>query len=134
MRELFSFALVALAVGCSTPTSATQPLGQQFKVKHGETVQVEGGLSVTFVRVAQDSRCPQDVQCIQAGDGVVVFELHHAGDRVETELHTAARSGKSEDAIDGFSVALKDLEPYPVSTVATRPEDYVATLVATRAE
>jgi hypothetical protein len=134
MRELLTSTLFALALGCSTPTSATQPLGQQFSVKSGETVQVEGGLSVTFVRVAQDSRCPRDVQCIQAGDGVVVFELQHAGDRVETELHTAPRSGKSQDSIDGFSVTLVDLAPYPVSTSPTRPEDYVAALVATRAE
>jgi hypothetical protein len=134
MRELFSFLLLAFTLGCETPTEATQPLGRHFDVRHGQSVRVEGGLTVAFLRVAADSRCPSDVQCIQAGEARVVLELRHGGDRVESELATSPRGEDDgeQDEIDGFSVRLVDVKPYPRSTSPTAPEDYVVTLEANR--
>src|SRR3989344_9082461 len=44
----------------------TAPLGKEFIIRKGAHVWVDG-LEIAFLSIEEDSRCPQDVQCIQAG-------------------------------------------------------------------
>lgn len=74
--------------GCPPPTTLppttvavrTVAFSATFSVKVGETVTVEGeGLSVTFVEVRSDSRCPSGVQCIAAGNAAIAVTVAKAG-------------------------------------------------------
>jgi hypothetical protein len=131
MRAL---ALVALLVGaaCShTPTTPSAPLGTPFKVGVGQSVRVESaGLELGFDQVLEDSRCPADAICVWAGTARLKAWLR-AGDaaRREIELKTFPPQPL---AIDGFSVEVQALEPFPYSNVRIDPRGYVATLIVTR--
>ena len=48
--------------------------GCVFTMQPGQEVALPDGGGLHYVRVADDSRCQPDVQCIWAGDAEVVFE------------------------------------------------------------
>jgi hypothetical protein len=117
------------AVGSSNPTSAkVVVLAQDFDLAPGQAAVVDGGaLNVTFDKVAEDSRCPSDVQCVWAGDGAVAMTVIPAGaPRYPVTLHTtltpkAVNSGP-------YQITLVGLKPYPKQGPKIPPATYVATL------
>jgi uncharacterized protein YodC (DUF2158 family) len=120
--------------------SAKQPrrlkrasLGQEFKLKVGEQVLVkEIGLRLTFSRVAEDSRCPQGVNCIWAGNGRIIVKASRGGKMADVQLNTglAPKEGRFEE----YEVKLVELNPYPQKEgVPIKRGAYVATLVVSKA-
>ena len=119
----------------SSPTAADGPvarLGEPFSLHIGETATVAGeGLSVALRGVPGDSRCPLNVTCIWAGDATIQLRLRKEGSaEAEIELHT--NEGPTEAPYQGYTIALRKLEPYPRDGVAITPGDYVVTLLAAR--
>ena len=109
-------------------------LGQEFDVRVGQWVTIEGErLRVTFDRVAEDSRCPEGVQCVWAGNAKVVLRLSKARKRASTlSLNTGL--DPKQGAYRGYEVKLVKLDPYPKEGKQIRRRDYVATLVVSRRE
>ena len=63
--------------------------GSDFTMQPGTQVMLADHGRLRFVRVAQDSRCKPDVQCIWAGDAEVVFQWTPAGATTrDFTLHT----------------------------------------------
>lgn len=85
----------------------------------GETVSVDGeGLTITYDSLLEDSRCPEDVQCIWAGNGRILLTLTKTGNAAAgMELNTTLepKSGRYLD----YSVSLVELgrEASPAATV-----------------
>lgn len=65
------------------------------------------GIIIKPWAVTQDSRCPSDVQCIQAGK--IVVAIHIGSSTLEIE---PGQTKKSED----LSITLDEVTPYPIST------------------
>ncbi len=103
-------------------------LGQPFKLKAGQAASIRSEkITLTFVAVLEDSRCPKGEQCIVAGNARVLIEVatgSNAPERIELNLGR----GDSEAAVGNLEVTLLDLEPYPVSGRPVRAEDYLASL------
>jgi len=60
-------------------------LDSEFTLSIGQTARIASeGMSIKFVTVTSDSRCPKDVECIQAG--VVTCETEITKDNVKTQL------------------------------------------------
>ena len=77
MKSIAALPFLALLAACvGTPLPEPIPDGQPVGL--GETVHV-GGLIAAPRRVTEDSRCPLDVQCIQAGRVVVTTRLDGQG-------------------------------------------------------
>ena len=141
MRYLPILMIAALA-GCSStngePASpgqtnaATVSIGDTFTLRAGEIAQVSGTqVQVAFKRVENDSRCPQDVQCVWAGDALVQLEIAVARTAwVPTTLHTTLEPRKA--AQFGYTVELVSLAPQPASTQAIPASNYIASLRVTR--
>ena len=124
--------LCAGCAGNSTQPSHT-PLGQPFELRSGASAILDGGLTITFDRVASDSRCPLDALCLEfhAGDAVVAVSISQSvGGSVVRELHT--NTAGSEVSYLAYSIKLLSLSPYPRSDRQIRPGDYVATLTVAR--
>lgn len=127
MKTLLSIAsLVAL--------SAVSVTDESFSLAVGETVTVDGmDVSLTFADVPRDSRCPRDVNCVVAGEAIVVFEARTGGR--ETELTFKVPPGgpgtKAEQVFDRFTITIVGLEPQTDSTKKIDASDYVATVVVT---
>ena len=130
MRAIFMLVCLLAATACDekAPTGPTVPLNQQFTLAPGETAVIDGtGLSVRFVRVTGDSRCPADALCIHGGDAIVLVRvLERAGTR-DYDLHTGdSQQGGVEHG--GMRISLVQLQPYPFSSRTIEPSDYRATL------
>lgn len=69
-RLLCLLALTACAVvGPSSPDSKLVKSGEDFDLSPSESAIVDqGALTLTLVKVSEDSRCAIDVQCVWAGD------------------------------------------------------------------
>jgi len=130
-RSPLAAAALALALaGCPRPFPSTPPgvparLGEEVALAPGQTAEVEGErLAVAFLRVAEDSRCPRDVQCVRAGEAKVELELR-VDDRVEGVVLATPIEPRSA-ALGPYRVHLLRLEPLP--TRVGPPERYTATL------
>lgn len=92
MNRLASMLLLTAAMlGCASGGAARSvSLGQPFTMQPGERVSLPGDASLRYLRVANDSRCPPDVQCIRAGDADVLFEFvpHSGGETAQVTLNT----------------------------------------------
>lgn len=139
MRSLLIavFALMAVACGQSTnPVDGAPPqqivsLDESITLAVGEAAMVEGTpLTIRFVEVEEDSRCPTGVDCVWEGVAVTLLEVS-AG----TEQHVItlqARAGmRQSTGVAGFSVEISALTPYPEYLETIDTGEYRLTLKVT---
>jgi hypothetical protein len=126
-----------LALGVHVVAEAqTASVGSEFKIKAGRVVTLDGGsLRVRFVRVASDSRCPLDVDCVWAGNAELVFEV--GGNRWKGKrtlrLNTNASPERPGEATYGrYTLKLTGLAPQPRSKHRIAPGQYTATLLVSK--
>lgn len=82
--------------------------GDDFTMRPGTSVSLPGEGKLRYLRVANDSRCMPDVQCIWAGDAEVAFEWHPVGGGTEAfSLHTG--KGDRQHAIGRHLLVLAGL-------------------------
>lgn len=135
-----------LLAACVTGAGSSEPEEEPVPMKLGEPVRLEVGetaqmtepelMTVRFLDVPSDSRCPKGVTCVWAGDAEAVFEVwmgpREGGEPVEVGLHTHGGAQYPQvRAVAGYVLRLKDLDPYPVEGQPIDPEGYEATLEVT---
>jgi hypothetical protein len=95
------------------------PIVPDREIGPGEAVALSVGQSATIrgsavrLRVASiaDSRCPSDVRCVWAGEGIVVLVLTGGDvDRIDT-LHIGRQPAAT--SYGGRRIELRDLQPAP---------------------
>jgi hypothetical protein len=126
--------------GCAGNGGPTTPrnvaIGESFELAPAQMALVgDTGLTLTFDRVADDSRCAVDVQCIWEGDALVVVTAAQPGrEAARLDLHTTASGGGGprEARYGEFLVTLSALAPQPHSRAPIEAGDYRATLRVTR--
>ena len=126
--------LFAVATAPPTPASATKEaaLDHEFEIKFGQQVAIKGErLRIDFSRVAEDSRCPEGVQCIWAGNGKIILRLTKVGRR-SANLTLNTNLDPKQNSYRGYEVKLVGLNPYPKQGAPIRKRDYVATVVVSR--
>ena len=119
-------------VGCE---ATTPQLGQEYALAFGGTVRFESeGLRVGFMDLQEDSRCPSDVTCTQAGRVKILMDTAHDASRLlgGFTLTLGIDLEAASEEFQGYTVTLVDLNPYPISTQETRLQDYIATVVVTK--
>ena len=125
-------------------------LGKEIELKIHQTAKIEvnGGMygggydfTIVFVRVKEDSRCPESLECYHPGRAEIVFSISKSMDifkiNKEVILHADAKlAGKNKDTVeyDGHTIELIDLKPYPKSRFSgdLNKIDYVAVIKATK--
>jgi len=100
-------------------------LGQEVTLPVGQTASIESeGLTIHFVGVDKDSRCPNFAKCVTAGEVQCNMRFTIAGsgaDVVLSQLGGTASSGS--DYFLNYSIAFK-VEPYPEIGKTIAPADY----------
>lgn len=103
---------------CDPKRKLTQPfqLGETVSLLFGQRADCAECKEVT-VRVLsiKDNRCPKGVNCVQAGQADVTFDI--TGSINQTVELTTKRSGKQQAKVGGYTLTLKDVTPYPVDGV-----------------
>ena len=96
-------------------------------VQIGDVLTLGSGIEIMPIRVIEDSRCPAEVMCIQAGKLVVEVAVTYEGDRTIVPMGI----GNEVDAAGG---TLRMVSAPPRQTVMDTPEDYRLGFAFTRAE
>jgi len=108
--------------GCSGGTNVQ--LGEKFTLSIGESASISGeDLEVYFKEVVGDSRCPQGVTCIWAGEATSVIKITHSGTSYEKVLTQPGLTEPPQDEFQDYIIVF-DLKPYPQENVQTGEEDY----------
>lgn len=116
--------VLVLLAGCiARPGEVRASLGSEFTLAIGKTASVAGeNLKVRFIGVTEDSRCPANVVCIQAGRAVMTLQVN---DRDTAETLSLVEPGRSTPEVTYQDYTLTfHLEPYPVAGVEVLPDQY----------
>lgn len=116
----------------SAAKTVSARLGRDVAMHIGDTAAVEGeGVTVEFVSVVEDSRCPVGVQCVRAGRVVVAVRVSRAGQAGEEINLASDPKDASAKTVNGYTVALVNVQP--AKTVpGPSPSEYVITVVVTK--
>ncbi len=134
MPTVFLPFLLILTSAFAQPVSRVKEaaLNQEFELKLGQQVLIENErLRISFTGVAEDSRCPEGVQCVWAGNGKVVLRLIKMRKRA-TMMKLNTGVDPKQNTYQGYEVKLVSLNPYPKKNARIRMKDYLATLVVSR--
>jgi hypothetical protein len=80
--------------------------------------------------MVEDSRCPRDVQCIQAGNAQIRISVSRGRRADILTLNTDTRDRTAE--FEGYEFKLVRLTPEPRSNIRINRNAYVATIEITR--
>jgi hypothetical protein len=131
MKLLFLSLILTLAFGILVQETSAQTaqtvnvgVGSQKKASRSK-------ISVKFVSVIEDSRCPPDVQCIQAGNARVKVKVSKPGSKpLVFEVNT--NLGEKGAVYEGYAIYLTKLSPVPETTARMSQNTYKATFSVSR--
>ena len=98
-------------------------------LNYGTTIAIDE-VDIEFVKVIEDSRCPANVNCIQAGRAVVLVNVFANGAFLEERKLEFYPSGFSNQSVttlfnaDGLQIIGLNLMPYPVAMSKMPKENY----------
>ena len=98
-------------------------------LKAGQSAELaEAGMTLSFASVTQDSRCPSDVTCVQAGSATVALTVVRTDGRRDELRLPIGGDGEFTARSPDFAITVSNLLPYPVSTSPIAPADYQVTV------
>lgn len=107
------FALVTLVGACKEGgTVKAVQLGEAVTLKVDEAAKVGEEVVVTFKAVTSDSRCPQGVQCVTAGEATVVLTAK-VGEKTEELTVKVGAAADNKATLEPFAIRILKLDPYP---------------------
>ena len=115
------------------PTDINAEFDTAFSLKINQQAQLPDGTVIRFVRVEEDSRCPQEADCVWEGNAVVAFELIESGVVPRPFTLNTNDSFGNEIVLQGYTISLTSLLPTPsIQLGPLNQADYVAELLVTR--
>lgn len=126
-NSLFAILILISSLSFGQDSPKTPKIG--VKVPEGETVVLKG-VSVKFLEVIEDSRCPEGVNCMWAGRAIVKAEVTSNGKTEEvTLIFGETRPGEEKNTnlftSDKFVINGLTLNPYPTSESTGKDTGYV---------
>ncbi len=133
MQKIFRIAsVIVIFVVAGTIMNTAAQSKSELTIKLGEDKKVcESEISVSFVELVEDSRCPIGVECIHAGNAVIRLKIAQGNGEPQTvTLETA----KEDDKFDfhGYEVSLISVDPYPKADVGVAKEAYSVRISVTK--
>jgi hypothetical protein len=100
-------------VRADAPPSPDAVLGDTTRILLGQTASFEHGrLVLGFQSIEEESRCPANATCVQAGNAEVSLRVTENGRSVGTMNLNTGRDPRHVTTA-GYDVRLVNLEPYP---------------------
>lgn len=113
--------LILLSSGCAETDNGTQGI---VNLKLGTCFNTfETKVSICLDSVFNDSRCPTGLVCIWEGDAVATFSIMKNDNVHSINLHTN-NSFQNDTVIDGITIKLLSIMPYPIADAQIDPKDY----------
>lgn len=118
-------ALAIVFIGLAA-TTVLAKRSETVKVLINKEVTAKGGLKIAFVELVEDSRCPEDAQCIWAGNAKIKIRVTKKGKSEILELNTMPNGDAPSFA--GYRFSLTDLMPRLRSNVRINRNAYEASI------
>lgn len=105
---------------------------RQLSLQPGETDRAFG-LTVAFNRVIEDSRCPANANCIQAGRFVGEFIFTSRKNPAAIHRLSYASATSSTISVQGYRIAISEVAPETLfADDPPQPSDYTVNLIIRR--
>ena len=127
MKRIFTGLLLFAFAAAAAPVFAKR--AQDVKVQINKQVKANG-VTVEFVELMEDSRCPVDVDCVWAGNAKIKVRVSKNGRSKFLELNTMPETVLASYA--GYRFKLKALLPELRSNVRVNRNAYVASIEMTK--
>ena len=105
-------------------------IGEPFALKILETAKmVNGDLQLTLTGLPEDSRCPEDANCIWEGQVRLFLTAAVPAKKENLELKIEkSKMGRVSKSFENYSITVESVMPLTESGVKILKEDYVVTL------
>jgi hypothetical protein len=84
-----------------------------------------------FVSVIEDSRCPEDANCVWAGNAKVRIKIGKANGAVKT-FELSSNLEPKTVAFEGYEIKLTNLDPKPRTNIRINRNGYAAAFTVTK--
>jgi hypothetical protein len=129
MRKTISILLLTLVFGTFLHAQPNQKITVQI---NQQKTLAKNKLTIKFVSLLEDSRCPTDTKCIQAGNARIQIEIKKANGAAKSfELNTDAKKPQSV-SFAGYMIKLLDLNPHPATNIRINRLGFTATFAITK--
>jgi hypothetical protein len=121
--------MLLILSGCNKPAGNEVSLGQEFTLSVGQSVMVAGeNLSIKFIDVTSDSRCPKGATCIWEGEVSALIEITSSGSTYRKVLTQPGSSSSTKTSFTNYEIMF-DIQPYPELNKEIDRKDYRLELV-----
>lgn len=121
-------ALIFISTLPAIGTTQRPRQGGQVVVPYGRLrVERSSGVSVRFLKVVEDSRCPKGVNCVWAGAVTIKIQVAKAG-KTSKILELSTLKDRETANFEGKRITLIRVTPYPEAGKKIEPGSYVLTL------
>lgn len=138
--KVIGLSILIACIGCNSGTTKLLPyqsqLNQTFDLRYGTTVGLpDEEIEISFEKLTE-SRCPEEVDCIRAGEGVVslVVKVGNQSEnlvlKVKGLCKDQPRCGEAKTVLN-YTITLMSLSPYPTEVLKDKQE-YMAKLIVTK--
>src|SRR6476620_2241197 len=126
MKRLFAAMIFTIGMLGISADARPQP-ERSVSVRIGQERSAgRGNIRIRFLEMIEDSRCPRDVQCIQAGDASIRVRVSR---NRHSEVLVLNSNGRAEKAVfAGYVFTLTGLTPEPRSNIRINRNGYVAVI------
>lgn len=133
-KAVVAFLLLLIVAACSNAGPVSASLDEPFTLAVEQSTTLDEGLTLTFDSVLEDSRCPSQVTCAEAGFARILLEATLSDEEPLTyELNTQPTFELGEITHGPYTIQLMDLAPYPETPEALPASDeYRLTLVVSK--
>jgi hypothetical protein len=122
--------LLAYAQPSQDNNTITAHLGEPFQLRINQTAIITpDNMSIRFLDVLEDSRCPTSVVCAWAGQVTISLNVTELGPSFPSILNLTLGLNSSAN-VDSHIVELLEVEPYPMMDGIIPKGDYGANLMA----
>ena len=129
MKGLLATLIFTLVLGVLPVTAAraTETIRVQINTQKRAP---KSRLTIRFLELIEDSRCPVDTNCVWAGNATIKVRVSRNGRNRDLTLETNGQNNSVK--AHGYSIKFVALTPVPRSNIRINRNGYVATLAITR--
>lgn len=120
---------ILLPLAACSGTGLQAKLGQEFSLAIGQSATISSEkMTLEFIAVTADSRCPSGAQCIWAGEAKCTIVISLDGNAQTVTLIQPGGGSSVETRIEGYSLSFI-LNPYPQLGKQIENKDYRLELI-----
>lgn len=130
MKTKLILALLLTLVFAAFQTVEAQSREQQKVQIHKQKKFSRSNLIVKFVSLIEDSRCPEGINCVWAGNAKIQIKVSKGKESKTFDLNTFTEPKAA--TFTGYEIKLIELNPKPATNIRINRNGYIATLSVIR--